>query len=393
MTIESNIDYASPQDILLYLQSWGFLMPSAKVRQKSKKRWLVDLHWQGKRYRRCMYNERIPFVHPDLAEEIAGLINADIKRLDKHFDPRQWFQPRGSELRFDKYAEIWLDKQTHLAPSYFPDVKSYVIRWMIPFFGQEDLRQIRKGKLKDFRDYLLEHYSPKTVQNILGIIHKIFSDAYDNEDILRIPPFPKVNVPEPELIWIPEQTVIKVIEQIPLIDQLIFKFGYFYALRPGEVRALEWDCVDFDMRLVTIKRTFSGSELREQTKTRNIRKLPLMDEPISILKRIRGISGFVFRTKQGKPYRKQRLSQLWGKGSDEAGVERIPLYNAMRHSRAMHLLEVEKWDLEYVRALLGHTRVEMTRRYARASAEGLRKRYRHKASDDPVTEKASKKPT
>jgi len=42
----------------------------------------------------------------------------------------------------------------------------------------------------------------------------------------------------------------------------------------------------------------------------------------------------------------------------------------------MHLLENEQWDIEYVRALLGHTRAEMTRRYARASAEGLRGRFK-----------------
>lgn len=346
----------------------------AKVYRKSEKRWLVQLYWKGEQFRRFMFDENTPLVHESLAQIIADAINTDIKVKGKYFDPRMWFSPKTYEMQFSNYAEKWLDQQSHLAS--YPDIKSYMTRLIIPFFKDLDIREVRKGHIKDFVRELSKHYAPKTVKNILGHLRKMLGDAFDDELLLRVPPFPAVTVPENELTWLPHEAVIKVIEGIPLIDQPIFKFGYFYALRPGEARALQWDCVDYDKGTITIKRTFSGAQLKEHTKTQLVRVLPLMEEAAGILAGIRGISGYVFRTRYGKPYRKQRLAQIWR----QAGGP-VPLYNGMRHSRAMHLLENEKWDLEYVRALLGHTRSEMTRRYARASAEGLRKRYETKSRD------------
>ena len=352
-------------------------MGQAKVYRKSEDRWLVQMYHQGIQYRRFMWDEKTPLVHRKLAEILADSINTDIKRKGKYFDPRQWFSPRAYDLQFNRYAKKWLDTQSHLTS--YPDIKSYFERWIIPHFGQEDIRELRKGHIKEFLSQLSEAYAPKTCQNILGLLHKMLADAYDDEILLRIPPFPRVQVPEVELRYLSQEQVYEIISNIPERDQPIFRFGYFYAMRPGEVRALQWDVISFEKKTVTVKRTFSGSRLQEFTKSKRIRHLPLMSDALSILSGIRGISGFVFRTSYGKPYRKQRLGELWRKAGGP-----IPLYNGMRHSRAMHLLENEQWDLEYVRALLGHTRSEMTRRYARASANGLKKRFEYKASSVPV---------
>ena len=162
----------------------------------------------------------------------------------------------------------------------------------------------------------------------------------------------------------------------------IFLFGMYYGLRPGEARALMWDCIDWDNQIVTIKRTFSGSELSEFAKTKRIRYLPLVEESEAILREIRGLGGFVFRTEQGKPYRKQRLSQLWRDARDQVGAPKVTLYQAMRHSCGMQRLTAG-WDLEHVRGLLGHQRSDMTRRYARATTETLRTRF-HDPNMTPI---------
>jgi len=59
------------------------------------------------------------------------------------------------------------------------------------------MREIRKADINDFRDTL--EYEPKTIKNILAVLHKIFSDAYDEEMIHRIPGWPKVHVQDPEI--------------------------------------------------------------------------------------------------------------------------------------------------------------------------------------------------
>jgi integrase len=349
----------------------------AKVYKKSHNRWIVRLHWKGQDYRRQMWDKEngVPLKHPELARIICDAVNHDIKVSGKYFDPKKWFGHDQHLLRFDRYAEKWLPKQKHYAPSYLPDVERYVLKAMIPFFGDSDLREIRKGQLKDFQDGLLDNYAPKTTKNIMNLLHKIFADAFDDELILRVPPFPKLTVPEAEIIWLAQETVYEIIAAIPERHQPIYLFGYFFALRPGEARALLWDCVDWEKELVIIKRTFSASVLREHTKTSRVRNLPLMEEAATILRPIRGISGHVFRTPQGRPYRGQALTKMWREATAKINAPAVILYNGIRHSRAMHLLNVDKWPMEDVRALLGHTREEMTRRYAQASAEGLRRSY------------------
>jgi site-specific recombinase XerD len=87
----------------------------------------------------------------------------------------------------------------------------------------------------------------------------------------------------------------------------------------------------------------------------------------------RGIGGFVFRTEKGKPYRKQRLDKLWNEARDKVGAPKVTLYQGTRHSTGTALLE-QGWDMVAVQELLGHTRSDMTQRYAKyAKTNRLRK--------------------
>ena len=199
-------------------------------------------------------------------------------------------------------------------------------------FRRQRSKRAQECLTQDFLHSLPDRLAPKTKKNILTALHKVFSDAYKREDIQRIPPFPTVDVPEPELQWINQEWQHKALQAMDERHRPIFIFGMFYGLRPGEARALMWDCIDWDNQIVTIKRTFSGSELSEFTKTKRIRYLPLVEESEAILREIRGLGGFVFRTEQGKPYRKQRLSQLWRDARDQVGAPKVTLYQAMRHS-------------------------------------------------------------
>lgn len=362
----ARICYPDPHSML------GVRIMKAKVYPVSgrQRRWYVYLYWKGRRYKRYMYDATHPFYARELAEDVAGAVNADILRLGKAFDPRRWFTQKTSEMLLENYAAKWWDRQRHYAPSYAGDVKRYLFNVICPVLGRDDIRELTKGRVRELQE-TLGRYAPKTQENILGVLHKVLADAYDNEDITRVPPFPRIEVPEPELRWMQKSAVEAVIEQIAEHDRPIFIFGFFHAMRPGEARALHWEDVEWAKREFVIRRTFSGGVLRQTTKTRQARPLPLEESMTELLQPLRGISGFVFRTSFGKPYRKQRLGELWRNAGGE-----MPLYNAMRHSRAMWLLNraEDPWSLDDVRYLLGHTRTRTTERYARVSVERIRGR-------------------
>lgn len=335
--------------------------------RKDRDKYIVQLYWQGKPYKRSHYDDYLGLINKAMADQIAGAINADIRIKGKDFDPRQWFRTSGFEFRFDQYVQEWLPRQTHYAPSVHKDVKRYA-KCFTEFFGQTDIRQIKKGNLVDFIEWLPSHLAPKTKANILGLLHKLFSDAFESEILHRIPGWPRIEVPEPEIKWITRKWQDKIIAKIPVHDRPIFIFIRTWGIRPGEARALKWDCVDFEKEIVIIKRTFSGRHLREYTKTKRIRYLPFTDELKDIFIQIRGLGGYVFRNRHGRPYA-DKIAGLWRKSKEACDCPyESTLYQDTRHSFATQHID----QLDLVRQVLGHSRTDMTRRYQGLNLEPLK---------------------
>lgn len=343
----------------------------AKIYLTVRGKWYVQLYWKGRQWRRFHYDEKYKNMpYREMAERIAHAINADIEKKKKAFDPRQWFKTPGHEFQFRRYSDKWLvANQARYAPSVRRDIARYVEKCQA-YFKDSDLREIRKADIREFLGQLESHLSPKTKKNVLSLLHKLLADAVDDELIERIPGFPKVEVPEPEIKWITREWQDKIIEAIPERDRPIFIFIRTWGVRPGEARALMWDCVDFEKEVITIKRTFSGSgcnNLREYTKTKRIRYLPFTGELDAIFKAIRGIGGFVFRNRYGRPYTAD-LSRVWNEARDRVGAPQVKLYQGTRHSFATAHLD----QLDLVRQVLGHSRSDMTRRYQGVNLEKIR---------------------
>ena len=347
------------------------MITKAKVYPKGN-RFRVNLWWKGKPYERSHYDSNIGLVHKEMANQIAGAINADIRKKGMGFDPRQWFKTSGYEFQFNLYCNNWLkENEGRYAPAVRGDVRRYT-RYFIEYFQTMDIREIRKMDIKAFLKTVPQHLAPKTQKNILILLHKIFTDVKDDEMIEKIPGFPKIIVPEPEIKWIERKWQDKIINAIPEQDRPIFIFIRTWGVRPGEARALMWDCIDFDHEikdekdhvigkgLITIRRTFSGSGsnyLMGYTKSKHIRFLPFTSELREVFKRLRGISGFVFRNKFGRPYLAD-ISRTWREARDKVGAKKVTLYQGTRHSFATQHLG----QLDLVSQVLGHTSTVTTRK-------------------------------
>lgn len=195
--------------------------------------------------------------------------------------------------------------------------------------------------------------------------------AWKNEDIPKVPPFPVLSYDPPEEIqYLTLEQQAQILEAIPKRHRPIFQCMMEYGLRPGEARALMWDCITETE--IIIKRAFSENVLRERTKTGQIRRYGITPYTREILGSVeRNLSGFIFVREDGKPYTSKNLNKIWREACKKVGTE-IKLYNAVRHSLGCQLLDEGK-ELELVRDILGHTRSEMTRRYAKRSNEVITK--------------------
>jgi integrase len=340
----------------------------ARWYQKGPNRYQVYLHWQGKPYYRSHYDHRFKLDDEIKARRLADSINQDIDAKGPGFDPRQWFEVKGFNFRI--WADQWLrEHQLGYAPSVRRDVGRMVASFQV-YFGEMDIRSIRAGSIEDYLK-TLSRLSIKTQKNYLIQLHKLFSDAYNREDIARIPGFPRLQVPEPETRWLTEEDQNRIFEKIPEHHRPIFWFLRLYACRPAEARALKWDMVHWEKQIIVIKRGFSGIELKEYTKAREIRYLPFIGTIEKTLRGIRAFTGFVFRQPNGRPYGAD-LGKIWNKACDDAGINRIWLYQGTRHSRATQLAIAGK-SLKGIRDLLGHSSQKTADRYEKAAAEGIKK--------------------
>jgi integrase len=322
---------------------------------KRRKRWYLDLFLDGKRHHIYSY-QGVSFKQRDYAEDVLTLIRGEIS--SKTFDIRKY--KKGAQLTAKVYAEKWVDSLS-LQPATMKDYRYSIRNFIGPFFKDLDIRDIRHHHLIEFKTSLSKQVSDKTAFNIMSCLKTMLRYAWRNGDIQIVPPFPRLEYTKPPIRWLDEEAQVRVIEAIPEADRYIFWFMKWYGVRPGEARALQKSDLQNDH--ITITHSYSLNKLVNTTKTHRIRVLPRLDLFDNLLKEMPGRLGpFVFtRSRDGKPYAKRDLNVLWNRACETVGVK-INLYNGLKHSLGMHLLErgVPK---EMVQKIYGHTRSDMTDRY------------------------------
>ena len=329
-----------------------------------KGKWQVYLYWKKRKYVRYFYEDGLPLASEKECQRVCALIGMDLEKRGDSFDPGKWFgsDRHMSKTGFAAYVMEWFSrKESEYAPSWRVGAKRYV-GMFAEHFGNTELSEIRAKDIRDFYYDLPKEFSPKTKKHIMGFLHKVFADAFAVEDIDRIPVFPRIPVSETETRYLDPATQQKVLAAIPDQHRPIFEFLAEFGCRPSEARALLWDAVDFERGTITIKRAYSLDTLREVTKTRLIRILPMTARARAILEAICPVGDHVF-VKDGGFYRRMDLPRIWQRAARSVGTD-VACYQGTRHTRATHLLN-SGVPREVVQRLLGHQRADQTDRYAR----------------------------
>ncbi|MGD9818686.1 MAG: tyrosine-type recombinase/integrase, partial [Desulfomonilaceae bacterium] len=200
------------------------------------------------------------------------------------------------------------------------------------------------------------------------------SDALNEEVIQQLPIFPKLGrVPEPNWQWVDEESQEKILEVLDADDYFAIYFLMCHGCRTGELRALKHKDIDLQKNTVTIRRSFSGDQIRETTKSKRSRVLPL-DESWRDLYESRPTpindDMFVF-TKNGKPLSHTWLSKQFRKACDKIGIDGLTLYQATRHSLASQAANRGE-SLYLIGKMLGHSTSKMTERYSHVETNALK---------------------
>lgn len=279
-------------------------------------------------------------------------------------------------MLWENYAEAWLKRQElradqgQISREYVRSVKSYIENYLTPAFRGRSIREVTEGHIEDL--FISRSVAPKTANNILGVLHKILSDAYRRWDIHRIPDFPKIEVRESETNWLTEDEQYKILAHIKdLTRRTFFLFLMKQAWRPGEARALKWERVNLAQGVVVCAAAMDQERYRECTKERDVRVQPLHPEVQAELEKLpRSITGFVF-TYRGKPFRKGLVFDTWRRAARKAGIN-VSCYQGTRHSLASQAINAGV-DKALISKFLGHKDARSTDRYAILLTESLKR--------------------
>lgn len=340
------------------------------------RRYFVDFYWKGRIKLYLGRNGRAL----DSWGRASRLLNAMRHEVDQDkFDPKDYDPRKVRELLFNTYAVAWLcrrqDEQDrgHLSKGYLEQITSYVHRYFIPFFKKTPIRELRAGDLEDFKNQLPTSLSPKTVYNILGVLHKLFQDAFRRRDILLLPDFPQVRPGDPVIRWITETEQERLLSRVRRpVYRAFFLFLMKQGCRPGEARALKWQDVDLKQEQVIIRAAMDRGQYRPSTKEKNVKYLPLHPAVIEALRQLpRSLSGYVFINQAGRPLSKTRILNQWTKAAKAAGLN-IGCYQGTKHSLCCQAAN-RGVPLNLLAEFCGHKDPRSTKKYAEIRTETLRR--------------------
>jgi len=249
-----------------------------------------------------------------------------------------------------------------------------------------DIRDTGRGAILRFARYLdtlkTKHtkkpYSVQTKQMIIICVNQIFRSLYLKELLLSNP------MQELEIIWqkrekhketLSEEEMATFLDGIEmdqeggLRDKAIFELMYSSGLRLSDVAGLCIEDVDFNNRIMLIRKGKGGKDRFIAFSIVAARFLRMY-----LGKRIYE-QGPLFTGEKGHLH-KQTIYRRFIKWTKETGVYRQGIStHSIRHSTATHLLN-HGADLRYVQELLGHDSIETTVGYTHQLIDNLKKIYK-----------------
>jgi len=252
---------------------------------------------------------------------------------------------------------------------------------ILPRFGSKKLDEIKPSMLAKWQNDLLKNRSGKTVKVIRTVFSCILEDAMFDE-LIKNNPFKHVKMPKIEEVREKEpfstEEMFLIIDSMPVVMQAFFAIGFFAGLRTGEIIGLQWRDIDWENRLIRVRRSRrQGVETAPKTKS-SIRDVDILDAlwPYLIQHREHADSEhYVFETYMGEPYNTcdKIASYYWKPKLEELGLKYRNLYQ-MRHSFASVMISNGE-DILWVSKMLGHKDSSLTlQKYARYIKRSDKKR-------------------
>ena len=249
-----------------------------------------------------------------------------------------------------------------------------------PLIGDMPLKEIKPLHCQNVLNQMSAHYSNSVIDHSRLVMRMLFDSAVENELLAKNPVTKSVKCKSGKeskamrALTISEQKLfLKTIKGTSNYNQyaLLLQTG----LRTGEMIGLRWADVDFEKRLLHIRRTMEyrhsiGDWRVGEPKTKSsVRDIPLTQEAINILKNQKekllsmniestAFPDNVFLCKDGTPTKNSTYDSKLFYYCDKAGIERFSMH-VLRHTFATRCIE-NGMRPKTLQMILGHSNIGVT---------------------------------
>lgn len=276
-----------------------------------------------------------------------------------------WVDPAAGKITFQEFAEQWRAVQVW-RPSTTDQVENYLRVRVYPNLGHRPLIAVRPSHVQALIKSLSVELAPGTVETIYRHVAAVFKAAVRDRVIGRTPcegiTLPKA-IKDHKVVPLEIDQVRAVADEMPDRWQAAVWVAAGLGLRQGEVLGLTVDRVDFLRRQVKVDRqmmTLSNHAPQfapPKTKA-SYRTVPLPDSVAIVLsEHVRQFppneDGLLFSMEDGRPVRRQRMSDAWRRAAVKAELPEGTTFHATRHFYASLLIRHGE-SVKTVQNRLGH---------------------------------------
>jgi integrase len=287
------------------------------------------------------------------------------------------YSPDAKNRTFRDFTRNWFKGKVKIKPATLISYGGIIENHLIPYFGDAKLANITRANIRDFVKAKEDEQrpSPKTIHNILLLLHQILADA-QVEGILIRNPFLKIERPRIEK---EEMDFLKT-EEIPVLlekcDALNYPWIYtaiFTGMRRGELLSLKWEDIDWHSGKIHVRRNLYRGNFQTPKSKRSKRAIDMGPRLAQVLKthrakqneiRLKAGSEWVdndliFCQKNGTPLDPYNQNHRAFKPIlKKAGIRQIRIHD-LRHTFASILIAAGH-NPKYIQNQMGHASISIT---------------------------------
>ncbi len=357
----------------------------ANIRIRPNNSIQYDISTYGARFRETSGMQATP-VNLKKANVILKQMNAKIALGS--FDYREFF-PRSKtckvfeELKrnkfphlmapfFDTYANKWMELNKHQwKSSYIKGNETKLKLYLLPYFANTPINEITLASVQAFRSELCElinedgskRLSNKRINLILVPLVSMLHSGSDEYDF----PYPleklkalREEKPDPNPLT--QNEVSRFLACVPAFWHDYYLIRFYTGMRSCEVAGLAPEHIDFDQRIIKVRRNFVNGEFTTVKTAKSRRDIHMTKPVLAALQRATAIlsdnATIIFANEKGKPIDTRYVSKyVWYPTLAKAGLAPRRPYQTRHTSAVLHLAAHE--NPLFVSQLLGHSGTKM----------------------------------